>query len=130
MGKLGRRDTEGVEQLDMLAGIAQVVLTANDMRDPHRDVVDHIDKMERRAAVGPENDKIAAFRTSDLAADRVVDFHGLRADFLDFLAGVVVKFGIALTFQAERLLREVALDVQRLAKDEPLIPFFGPRSTS
>ena len=53
-----RRHAERLEQRDVLGGVAQVVLAANDVRDVHFQIVNDIDEMEHRLAVGAHDDEI------------------------------------------------------------------------
>ena len=58
MGVLGWLDAEGTEQGQMLGGVAQVVLAADDMGDVHLQIVHHINQMKHRLPVRAHNDEI------------------------------------------------------------------------
>ena len=61
---VGRRsDTKRTEERDMLGGVREMILAADDVRDFHFQVVYHIDEMEDRLAVAADDHEI-----------RVVDF--------------------------------------------------------
>ena len=49
---------ERLEQCDVLGGVAQVVLAANDVRDAHLQVVHDVDEMEHGLTVGAHDDKV------------------------------------------------------------------------
>ena len=101
VSELRRLHAERVEQLNVLAGVAQMILPANNVGDVHRDVVHHVDKMECRTAVRSTNDKVLGLRPDHFSADGIVDFHRSGFHLLHFLAVVFVEFGVALPFQLE-----------------------------
>ena len=55
---LRRLDAERAKERDVLGGVAQVVLAANDVRDAHLQIVHHVDEMEHGLAVGADDDEI------------------------------------------------------------------------
>ena len=53
-----RRHAERAEERDVLGGVAQVVLAANDVRDAHFQIVHDVDEMKHRLAVAADDDEI------------------------------------------------------------------------
>ena len=96
-----QRRAEGAEELDVLRGVGEVVLAADDVGDAHRDVVDHVDEVEDRLAVGAEEDEVAVLRALDAAAHEVVDHHRGRGHLLDVALGEVVELHPPLALEAE-----------------------------
>ena len=78
-----------------------MVLAADHVRDLHLDVVDDVDEVEDRFAVGAEDHEVAVFDAGDLAADHVVQHHRDGVDFLVILFQVIVVGGGAGAFEAE-----------------------------
>ena len=91
VGVLRRLDAEGLEELEVLRGIGEVVLAADHVRDLHLDVVDHVDEMEDRLAVGAEDHEVAILGALDATADQVIEHHRGGVDLLDLLLQVVVE---------------------------------------
>ena len=74
---------ERPEQEDVLRGVREVVLAADDVGDLHRGVVDHDREVVERRPVGTDDDEVAAeVRDVDLdaAADDVVESDDALAD--------------------------------------------------
>ena len=103
VGKLRDRHPERLVKVDVLGGVAQVVLAAHDVRDAHRDVVDDIHKMEGRAAIRAHEDEVTLLAAFHPATDEVVDHDRLGAHLLDLGLEVFVVLGIPLAFEAEPL---------------------------
>ena len=101
VGVLRGRDAEGLEELEMLRGVGEVVFAADHVRDLHLDVIDDVDEVEDRFAVGAEDHEVAVFDAGDLAADHVVQHHRGGVDLLVILLQVVVVSGGAGAFEAE-----------------------------
>ena len=101
VGVLRRFDAEGLEELEVLRGVGEVVFAADHVRDPHLDVVDDVDEVEDRFAVGAEDDEVAVFDAGDLAADQVVQHHRRGVDLLVILLQVLVVGGGAGALEAE-----------------------------
>ena len=55
---LRRLDAERAEQRDVLGGVAQVILAANDVRDAHLQIVHDVDEVEHGLAVGAHDDEV------------------------------------------------------------------------
>ena len=53
-----RFDAEGLEERDVLGGVAQVIFAADDVRDVHLQIVNDVDEMKHRLAVGAQDDEI------------------------------------------------------------------------
>ena len=51
-------NAEGIEQGDVLGGVRQVVLAADDMRDAHLQVVDDVDEVEHGLAIAADDDPV------------------------------------------------------------------------
>ncbi len=58
MRVLGRLDAKRAEQRDVLGGVAQVILPANDVRDAHLQVIHHVDQVEHRLPVRAHDDEV------------------------------------------------------------------------
>ena len=58
MGKFRRIDAQGLVDQDLFVSIGQMVLPANDMRDPHLDVVANDREIVERMAVGAEQNEV------------------------------------------------------------------------
>ena len=97
----GRLGAEGLEKLEVFRGIGEVILAADHVRDLHLDVVDDVDEVEDRFAVGAENHEVAIFDARDLAADHVVQYHWDGVYFLVILLQVIVVGGGASAFEAK-----------------------------
>ena len=101
VGVFRRFDAESLEELEVLRGVGEVVLAADHVGDPHLDVVDDVDEVEDRFAVGAEDHEVAVFDAGDLAADQVVQHHRGGVDLLIVLLQVIVVGGGAGAFEAE-----------------------------
>ena len=101
MGVLRRFDAEGLEELEVLRGVGEVVFAADHVGDLHLDVVDDVDEVEDRFAVGAEDHEVAVLDAGDLAADHVVQHHRGGIDLLVVLLQVFVVGGGAGAFEAE-----------------------------
>ena len=55
---LGRLHAERAEERDMLGGVAQMIFTANDVRDAHLQIVHDVDEVEHRLTVAPDEHPI------------------------------------------------------------------------
>ena len=53
-----RLDAEGVEERDVLGGVAQMIFAADDVRDVHLQIVNDVDEMEHGLAVGTQDDEV------------------------------------------------------------------------
>ena len=97
----GRLGAEGLEELEVLRGVGEVVLAADHVGDLHLDVVDDVDEVEDWLAVGAEDHEVAILDARDLSADHVVQHHRDGVDFLVILFQVIVVGGGACAFEAE-----------------------------
>ena len=76
--KRGGVAPERAVQLDVLGRVRKMIFAANDVRDFHLDVVDHVDEMKNPGAVRPAHGHVR-MRSGigqieiDLAADEIVD---------------------------------------------------------
>ena len=77
MGELRDGVVERFIAEDLLGGVRQMVVAPDDMRDPHRDVVDDDAEVVGRRAVGPHEDPVVELTVleRDRPVDEVVD-HG------------------------------------------------------
>ena len=73
---------EGADEGDVLRGVAQVILSADDVGDLHRLVVDHDHEVIERHAVGSHDHEVPEQLVVelDLAADEVIEPDLLRLD--------------------------------------------------
>ena len=97
----GRLGAEGLEELEVLRGVGEVVLAADHVGDLHLDVIDDVDEVEDRFAVGTEDHEVAILDAGDLSADHVVQHHRDGVDFLVILLQVIVVGGGAGALEAE-----------------------------
>ena len=97
----GRLGAEGLEELEVLRGVGEVVLAADHVGDLHLDIVDDVDEVEDRFAVGAEDHEVAILDARDLSADHVVQHHRGGVDFLVILLQVIVVGGGASAFEAK-----------------------------
>ena len=85
----------------VLRGVGEVVLAADHVGDLHLDVVDHVDEVEDRLAVGTEDHEVAVLDAFDLPADEVVQHHRRGVDLLVVFLQVFVVGGGAGAFEAQ-----------------------------
>ena len=78
-----------------------MVLAADHVGDLHLDVVDDVDEVEDRFAVGAEDHEVTILDARDLTADHVVQHHRGGVDFFVILLQVIVVGGGASAFEAE-----------------------------
>ena len=80
MGEARRLAADRTVELDLAEGVGQVVVAANDMGDPHVDVVHHHREHVGRGAVGTQQDHVVELGVLDvdLALDQVGDPGGPR----------------------------------------------------
>ena len=84
MGVARRLDAEGAEERDVLGGVGKMILAADDVGDFHFQVVDHVDEMKHRLAVGADDDEIRVLLLAvgqfarDIADDQIGNDDGLR----------------------------------------------------
>src|SRR6266566_9849455 len=82
MREMRRRSAECAIKLDMFRCVRKMIFTANNMRNLHLDVVDHIHEMKNPRTVGPP-DRHDGMRARickikiDFSADDVIDKHML-----------------------------------------------------
>src|SRR5205823_13733563 len=111
VGVMRRRRAERAENLDVLGRVREMIFAANDVRDFHLEVVDHIYEMKNPRAVRAPDGHVG-MRSGigeieiDLAADEIVDHDVFSrrteaqsslvfedvASVLKFLQVVLVKF--------------------------------------
>ena len=121
-----QRRPEGLEELRVLARVRKVVLAADHVGDLHRDVVDDIDEVEHRVAVGAHDHEVLLLRALDPAADRVLDHLGLARDLEEnrpvLLVGPAGRLQLLEVFPVD--LRPLALPVgaERPAGAGTLVP--------
>lgn len=85
MGVLGGLGAEGLEELEVLGGVHEVVFAADDVGHFHGEVVDDVDEMEDVGAVAAFYDHVWGVRgvavvDGDFAADEVVHGDGLALE--------------------------------------------------
>ena len=83
MGEPRLRVAERPEDQQLLRGVGDVVLAADDVADLHVRVVDHDREVVERRTVGPDDDEVAAevgHVDLDAAADDVVERHDAGPD--------------------------------------------------
>ena len=83
MGEDRLRMAERPEQQDVLGGVGQVVLAADDVADLHRGVIDDDREVVERGAIRPDDDEVATQRRRvdlDVPPDQVVERHDAFAD--------------------------------------------------
>ena len=85
----------------VLARVRKVILAADDVRDLHRDVVDHVHEMKHRVAVRAHDHEVLVLQPLHPAADQVVDDDRRRLDLRDRLLAVLVENLGALAEQFE-----------------------------
>jgi hypothetical protein len=79
-----RRHAKRLEQRDVLGGVAQMILAADDVGDVHFEVVNDVDEVEHGLAVGALDDEIGIKLLAvgqfadDVADDEVADETGSR----------------------------------------------------
>ena len=109
VGIHGRLRAEGLEELQVLKGVHDVILAADDVRDAHLDVVHHVDQMEDVGAIRALDNHVGRVLRvgvvhGDVAADEVVQGHdalaleaetpdGALAGAGDFIAVLVALVG-------------------------------------
>ena len=77
VGVAGRFDAEGAEERNVLGGVAQMILAADDVGHAHFEVVHHVDEVEHGLAVAPPEDPVGVLflpvgeRPDDVADDEV-----------------------------------------------------------
>jgi hypothetical protein len=73
-----RRHAKRLEQGDVLGGVAEMVLAADDVGDVHFQIVNDIDEVKHRLAVGAHDDEvgIGLFAVGQVAADFADDGRG------------------------------------------------------
>src|ERR1035437_8062717 len=78
-----------------------MILAEEAVRDPHRDIGDHIHKMKHRIAVRTHDDEILILHPLHAPANPILDHHGWHLDFRDRLLAVLVEHLITLAEQLE-----------------------------
>ncbi len=91
-----RLDAEGAKEGDVLGGVGEMILAANDVGDLHFQIVHHIDKMKNGLAVGADDDEIGVGRLAvsefaqDVAHHQIGNQDGPAVHFeLDSAVGII-----------------------------------------
>ncbi len=96
-----RGDAEAFVEPHVFAGVGEVILTPDDVRDLHRDVVDNVHKVKHRVSVGTKDDEVFVLGPFHPAANPVVDDNRRRLHFLHFLFAMIIEHLVALAEQSE-----------------------------
>jgi len=101
VGVLGRLDAEGLEELEVLRRVGQVVLAADHVGDLHLDVIDHVHEVKDRLTVGAEDHEVTVLGALDAAAHHVIEHHRSGVDLLDLPLQVIIEDRGAGALEAE-----------------------------
>src|SRR6266851_9148808 len=144
MRVMRRRRAERAKNLDVLGRVRQMIFTADDVRDFHLDVVDHIDEMKNARPIGATHSQVrvrSGIRQVeiDFAADDIINHDMLArraksqcALVFEDVTGILQLFQVALVkfgAFALQIRSKISADVRTLVpiQPEPLQPFVDCR---
>src|ERR1700726_4227638 len=144
MRVMRRRDAERAKNLNVLGRVRQMIFTADDVRDFHLHVVDHIDEMKNPRSIGATHSQVrvrSGIRQVkiDFAANDIINHDVLarrtksqRALIFEDVTGILQLFQVALVKFgpfALQIRSKISADVWTLIpiQPEPLQPFVDCR---